>query len=157
MFAVLFNGCAKPNAAQTTKTVHCTISISCNAVIGNKQLNPAKADFIPSDGRILVQTETECAAGETVYDVLRCACESHACSDNCRFCQNGGIQMEAAYTPAYGTYYVEGIHNLYEKDCGGRSGWLYTVNGETASKGCSETIVQDGDVIEWVYTTDWNM
>ena len=29
----------------------------------------------------------------------------------------------------YNSYYVEGIGNLYEFDCGSESGWMYKVNG----------------------------
>ena len=50
--------------------------------------------------------------------------------------------MDANYTPAYKTYYVRGIHQLYELDCGNLSGWTYQVN------------VKAGDVIAWRYTCD---
>lgn len=48
--------------------------------------------------------------------------------------------------------YVEGINNLYEFDCGQLSGWMYNVNGWFPNYGCSKYTVQDGDVINWVYT-----
>ncbi len=37
----------------------------------------------------------------------------------------------------YNSYYVEGIGNLYEFDCGKESGWMYKVNGRFPNYGCS--------------------
>ena len=55
--------------------------------------------------------------------------------------------MDANYTPAYKTYYVRGIHQLYELDCGNLSGWTYQVNGIVPNYGCSKYTVKAGDVI----------
>ena len=62
--------------------------------------------------------------------------------------------MEASYTPAFSSYYVEGINNLYEFDCGQGSGWMYSVNGVFPNYGASDCTVQDGDSIRWLYTCD---
>ncbi len=121
----------------------CTISIDCMTILNNmEQLNPAKTDFVSSDGWILYSSTVEYKPGETVYDVLY------------RVCREAGIQMEASYTPMYGSYYVEGINQLYEFDCGELSGWMYNVNGWYPNYGCSQYEVMDGDVIEWRYTCD---
>ena len=61
---------------------------------------------------------------------------------------------EFTLAPIYNTAYIEGIGNIYEFDCGSTSGWLYKVNGEFLSYGCSDCKLSDGDVIEWVYTCD---
>ena len=53
---------------------------------------------------------------------------------------------------AYNSAYIEGIHNLYEFDCGQLSGWIYKVNGWSPNYGCSRYDLADGDVIEWQYT-----
>lgn len=53
------------------------------------------------------------------------------------------------------TAYVEGIANLYEFDRGPMSGWTAKKNGKTLSKSAGITPVDDGDVIEWIYTTDY--
>lgn len=55
----------------------------------------------------------------------------------------------------YGIY-VQGINGLAEGDYGSMSGWLYSVNGETAEVGCSEYVLEDGDVVIWTYTTDYS-
>lgn len=121
----------------------CKISIECSTILNNMDdLNKAKSDFVPSDGWILYPSEVEYTPGETVYDVLY------------RVCRDTDIHMEASYTPAYSSYYVEGINQLYEFDCGDLSGWMYSVNGWFPNYGCSKYEVSDGDVIEWRYTCD---
>ena len=52
----------------------------------------------------------------------------------------------------YDSYYIEGINNLYEFDCGSESGWMYKVNGWFPNYGCSAYPLKDGDVIVWCYT-----
>ena len=132
---------AKTQSGQSSHT--CTISIECSTILNNwDDLNEAKADFVPSDGWILYTSEVEYSPGETVYDVLY------------RVCKDTSIQMSAKYTPAYGSYYVEGINQLYEFDCGELSGWMYSVNGWFPNYGCSQYEVSDGDIIEWRYTCD---
>ena len=119
----------------------CTISISCSTILNNmSDLKSGKEEFVPSDGWILAATEVEFTEGESVHDVLQ------------RVCKDAGIQMESSFTPAYNSAYVEGINNLYEFDCGQLSGWMYNVNGWFPNYGCSKYTVQDGDVINWVYT-----
>ena len=132
---------AETQSGQSSHT--CTISIECSTILNNwDDLNEAKADFVPSDGWILYTSEVEYSPGETVYDVLY------------RVCKDTSIQMSAKYTPAYGSYYVEGINQLYEFDCGELSGWMYSVNGWFPNYGCSQYEVSDGDIIEWRYTCD---
>ena len=132
---------AETQSGQSSHT--CTISIECSTILNNwDDLNEAKADFVPSDGWILYSSEVEYSPGETVYDVLY------------RVCKDTSIQMSAKYTPAYGSYYVEGINQLYEFDCGELSGWMYSVNGWFPNYGCSQYEVSDGDIIEWRYTCD---
>lgn len=130
--------------SDTTQSDHtCTISIECSTILNNwDDLNKAKADFVPSDGWILYSSVVEYTPGETVYDVLY------------RVCRDSGIHMSARYTPMYGSYYVEGINQLYEFDCGELSGWMYSVNSWFPNYGCSQYEVSDGDMIEWRYTCD---
>lgn len=119
----------------------CTIMIQCGAVLKNMDaLSPGKEKFVPSNGVILSASTVEFREGETVFDVLK------------RTCSAAGIQLEYAYTPGYGSYYVEGINNLYEFDCGSQSGWIYKVNGWSANCGCSEYKLKKNDVIVWDYT-----
>ncbi len=55
----------------------------------------------------------------------------------------------------YAADYVEGIEDLYEFDYGGESGWVYTVGGEKASVSAADYVLQDGDVVCWMYITSY--
>ena len=52
----------------------------------------------------------------------------------------------------YDSYYIEGINNLYEFDCGFESGWMYKVNGWFPNYGCSSYNLTGGETIVWCYT-----
>ncbi len=145
---------SKPHTTEP-ETYSCTISINCTKILDNSDnLRNGKEQFVPSDGMILNAVTVECLQGETVFDILKKACKSCNCSDNCQYCQSMGIQLEYEFTPGYDNYYIEGIHQIYEKDCGPKSGWMFKVNGVFPNLGCSQYQVNDGDVIEWVYTCD---
>lgn len=133
----------------------CTISICCIKAAENKSmLKSGKELFLPSNGYILGNTEVEFQSGETVFDVFKRVCAGNICTDKCEYCLNGGIQFESSYNPGFDNYYIEGIHQIYEKDCGPMSGWMYKVNGVFPNYGCSSYYLQNGDRIEFVYTCD---
>ena len=122
----------------------CTFSIECSTILNNlDQLDPDKLEMVPSGGVILSTTTVTFYEGESVFDVLQ------------RVCKQEGIHMEASWTPMYNSAYIEGIHNLYEFDCGDLSGWMYKVNGWYPNYGCSRYQLSDGDVVEWRFTCDF--
>ena len=53
---------------------------------------------------------------------------------------------------SYGTY-VAAIGGLAEKEHGGTSGWMYSVNGKTPNTACSNYILKNGDTVVWYYIT----
>ena len=125
------------------KSYTCTFSIECSTVLNNlDDLNPDKLDAVPSNGVIYSRQTVTFYEGESVYDVLQ------------RVCKENGIHMEASWTPIYNSAYVEGIHNLYEFDCGTGSGWMYRVNGWYPNYGCSRYQLVQGDNVEWRFTCD---
>ena len=129
----------KPEPVPEKKT--CTITISCESVLSHMdQLTAGKESCVPANGYILSAKTLEFNEGETVFDVL------------VRACKSAGIQLEYSYSPVYGSYYIEGIHNLYEFDCGKSSGWKYKVNGTFPNYGCSSYELSSGDKIVWTYT-----
>ena len=135
--------------------LRCTISIDCSTILNNMdKLKNGKEFFVPADGKILKTVTVEFEQGETVFDILKRACANNHCSGNCQYCQSSGIQLEYSYSGGYGSYYVEGIHQIYEKDCGSKSGWMFKVNGVFPNLGCSSYPVRNGDKIEWLYTCD---
>lgn len=73
--------------------------------------------------------------GATVYDAL-CAL---------------GLSVNA-HGSSYGTY-VAAIGGLAEKEYGGTSGWMYSVNGVTPMTACSNYVLSNGDSVVWYYVT----
>lgn len=119
----------------------CTITIRCDTILDNlENLDAGKEAYVPANGVILSTSQVEFDDGETVFDVLK------------RVCDYAGIQLEYSWTPMYSTYYIEGINNLYEFDCGNESGWMYKVNGWFPNYGCSAYTLKNGDDIVWCYT-----
>ena len=53
---------------------------------------------------------------------------------------------------SYGTY-VSAIGGLAEKQYGGTSGWMYSVNGTTPMTACSNYVLSNGDNVVWYYVT----
>ena len=73
--------------------------------------------------------------GATVYDAL-CAL---------------GLSVNA-HGSSYGTY-VAAIGGLAEKEHGGTSGWMYSVNGVAPNTACSNYVLSNGDRVVWYYVT----
>lgn len=120
----------------------CTFVIECKTILNNKdKLKKGLEKYIPDDAVIFSKT-VGFDSGESVYDILR------------RICDENSIQMEASYTPAFSSYYVEGINNLYEFDCGQGSGWMYSVNGVFPNYGCSSYKPASNDKIAFRYTCE---
>ena len=134
----------EPQDAVISDTAYtCTLSISCAAILAHMDwLDPEKTELVPEDGWILEPTEVTFYEGESVFNVLQ------------RTCKQKGIHMEFENTPMYNSAYIEGIHNLYEFDCGELSGWMYQVNEWFPNYGCSRYQLKDGDVVCWEYTCD---
>lgn len=120
----------------------CTFVIECKTILNNKdKLKKGLEKYVPDDAVIFSGT-VGFDSGESVYDILR------------RICDENSIQMEASYTPAFSSYYVEGINNLYEFDCGQGSGWMYSVNGVFPNYGCSSYKPVNNDKIAFRYTCE---
>lgn len=120
----------------------CTFVIECKTILDNKdKLKKGLEKYVPDDAVIFSKT-VGFDSGESVYDILR------------RICDENSIQMEASYTPAFSSYYVEGINNLYEFDCGQGSGWMYSVNGVFPNYGCSSYKPANNDEIAFRYTCE---
>lgn len=147
----------KPSKVTTTKkqgkTVTCKIEIECKTILKNlDKLRPEKKAFLPKDGYILKTTTVSVAEGSTVFDVLKLVCKQNTCPEKCSYCRKSGIQLEYVYTPGYDSEYIRGIHQLYEKDCGTQSGWMYSVNGVFPNYGVNKYTVKNGDDIKFRYT-----
>ena len=81
--------------------------------------------------------EVELPEGATAYDALVAAADDVNASDS-----------------EYGMY-VQGINGLAGGDFGDMSGWMFEVNGEMAEVGCSQYELSAGDVVTWLYVTEF--
>lgn len=73
------------------------------------------------------------AQGATAYDAL-CAV---------------GLSVNAERT-SYGIY-VTSVGGLAQKEHGGKSGWMYSVNGMVPMTSCGNYVLRDGDDVQWYY------
>ena len=145
----------KTTAAAVTEKegITCFVEIDCrNAKKNLSSLKKGKEAFVPKNGYILKKTAVNLPKGATAFDALKKACGENVCTDNCKYCQKNGIQLESSFTPAYQSYYVEGIHQLYEKDCGSLSGWMYSVDGVFPDVSSSAFELKGNETISFVYT-----
>ena len=129
------------NQTVTSTELTCTLTIRCDKLVGNPELDPDKAELVPADG-MMFTAQTVFYEGESVFNVLQ------------RTLKQNRQHLEFQQTPMYNSAYIEGICNLYAYDAGALSGWMYSVNGVFPNYGCSQYQVQAGDVIEWHYTCD---
>ena len=118
------------SSASAKVTGEVTMTIRCDTVAGENSC-------APDDGVILKDTKFDLHEGDTAYDLLVTAAKKN----NIRLDTKGGASV-----------YVSGINGLYEFDFGELSGWVYHVNGISASVGSSAYELKDGDRVEWLYT-----
>lgn len=88
------------------------------------------------EGVILPKTEVEIKKGDTVLSITR------------RVLDSKGIDFRIR------SGYVVGIDGQNEFDKGPTSGWMFSVNGDFPSIGPGSVTVEDGDYIQWLYTTN---
>lgn len=143
-------GCSAPqtgdgsgSAGDDIQGPSCTLVVRCDTVLGRlDELPEGKAELIPADGLLIPETQVALEEGDTPFSLLQ------------ELTKANGVQMEADFLPGTSSAYVEGIGNLYAADCGDLSGWMYFINGESPSVGCSDYQLSDGDRVEFAYTCD---
>lgn len=141
MLCMLLTGCNPAPSGAKKGDCSITISIRCDTAVANGMNTQDKwKGVIPDDGCILQDTVIQLEDNSTVFDAL------------CAVRDEYGIQME--YSGSGSTVYIEGISNLYERDGGRWSGWMYSVNDEYPGVGCGEYTLKDGDQVKWAYTCD---
>ena len=144
-----FESVEEYNKRNTTKKSNITafVSIDCKDALNNKNLlDEAVEKALPKDGVILKDYKASVAKGETAYSLIL------------KVAKNNNIQIDclSPEESSYNTAYIKGIGNLYEKDCGKNSGWIFYVNGVSSQVGCSDYYVKNSDVIEFTYVCDIN-
>ena len=141
-----------PSATQSptdlSNELVCTISIRCDTILHNLTLfNEDKLFLLPEDGTILPETTMVYSDGESAFAILQ------------RATREQKLHLEYKFTPLYNAVYIQGIHNLYEFDCGALSGWMYAISTNDEERrfpnyGADRYTVQPGDHIEWIFTCD---
>ncbi|MGL4106540.1 DUF4430 domain-containing protein [Clostridium sp. LP20] len=113
-----------------------TLSITYDTILNNMdKLNSSKKDYI-KDGVVYKATKVDIKKGETVLDLLK------------RVASYNRIHIDI------NSGYIRGVNNIYERDCGELSGWMYSVNGKFPNYGAGEYKLNAGDVVEIKYTCD---
>ncbi len=124
-----------------------TLSIECTTAAENRNLLPEELQserYVPDDGYILAPVKLSVEEGESVYSLFVRAAKYFKIP----------FDAQGAEENPFGTVYIRGINQLYEFSCGELSGWMYSVNGEFPSVGCSAYYLSDGDVVRFMYTLD---
>lgn len=126
---------AKPDPTATQdKKITVTVFCSCkNAVSYGIRNKGDYGSFIPESG-ILIDASVKIAPDSTAMDAIKAACKQ------------SGIEIDESRG------YIKGIGGLYEKDCGGASGWLYSVNGSFPYTSSDKYVLKANDRIELHYT-----
>lgn len=119
------------------------LSIQCLSIMNHRELWKDGLEIVVPSSGYFYNDKVVFVEGETVYDIMK------------RVCDEKKIALDAVYTILYKTYYIKGIGNLYEFDCGEESGWKYRVNDEMPGVGCSSYIVKEGDKIEFFYDYEY--
>ena len=128
---LLSGGCGEKK-----ESISCEISVSCEEILLHyDQLNAEKKDLVPQSGILLEEQTVSAQEGESAFDILLRTLKE----------QKLHIDAESGY--------IKGIGNIYEKDCGDFSGWLYTVNGNYAEVGANDYYPEEGDKIVWYFMT----
>lgn len=121
------------------KSVTVTVEVTCKNALAYESTAQNGEELnlnLPKSGYIIETESITLKKGSTVFDALSSVCSSNGVSLK--------YQSKA---------YIQSIGGLAEKDCGGSSGWMYRVNGETPMKAASKYTLSDGDRIEWYYVT----
>lgn len=128
----------KKNEPTVKDEISCTLIVECKSILNNMdKLKEGHSEYVPANGYIIKGYKYTAKAGFTAYDALK-----KACKDN-------GIKLTVEST-TYGTY-ISGINNIDEKDCGSKSGWMYSINGNRPNVSVSSRKINDGDEITFEY------
>lgn len=128
----------KGDTGSVRKQQVCSLTIQCKTTLAYlDKISENKKKVIPKDGIILRLDNAAFQSGDTLYGFLVRECKKASVL----------IDIDTSFSG-----YIKGIGNLYEKDFGKSSGWLYMINGGYPSTGIKEYKLKNGDEIELIYT-----
>lgn len=134
--AVVFCGCGKE---EKQKIGEVKISANCLTILDNlDKISDNTKSLLPYNGIVIEEQTVFLYEGDSVLSLIERVCDEQ--------------RVELYYKGSRNSAYVAGIGGIIEFDAGAESGWNYKMNGEVVSVGVSEQEINDGDVIEFVYT-----
>ncbi len=122
----------KSDDSLITVTVYCSCKNAVDYGIRDKK---DYSHIIPANGIMLNSTVTV-KKGSSALDAIKEAC----------LISGTEISEKRGY--------IRGIGGLYEKNCGGASGWMYCVNGTFPNMSSDKYTLESGDRIELHYTVN---
>jgi len=123
---------AVPPATSPPVIEVCVLSVDCSTILDNmSSLKKGKEELV-GDGTLFPAASIPYVEGDTVFDLTLRAL---------------GSQLD--YTSLK---YVRGIKQIYEKNCGSQSGWIYFVNGQKLGVSSAACVLKPGDIVEWKFT-----
>jgi Domain of unknown function (DUF4430)/S-layer homology domain/Prenyltransferase and squalene oxidase repeat len=145
---ISFSGRAKAGSVTIQSLAGTTAGIISSNVVSIKIEEPKPVGLITlsverrtlNEPDIVVPTTVPIYEGETAFSILKKVLEER------------GIDLE--YQGKGTSVYVKGIDDLWEKDHGDGSGWVYTVNGVAPKSSAGAYQLEDGDILRWQYTLD---
>lgn len=93
------------------------------------------------ESSVVFSGATEYYKGITAFDVLITGAKER--------------NIPVVYSGSKSAAYITSIGGLAEKQHGGQSGWIFTVNGESVMKPSGKCILNPGDNVEWKYITEF--
>ena len=133
-------GCGKEKGKQ----ISCTVEITCHNLSKDKSaLNENLRALVPESGVILKKIKVKTTDKIFVLQVTE------------RVCKDRNIVIVYQGNSGGSTGYIEGINNIFEKDAGKTSGWMYKVNGKLPNESAGERLCRQGDKIEWGYVKSY--
>lgn len=106
---------------------------NANSAASNTVTVSVSVSSSAADGRVSGSAHPTFKKGATAYDAL-CAT---------------GLSVSTK-SSQYGLY-VSAIGGLAEFEYGGKSGWMYSVNGSAPNVSCGKYVLKDGDSVSWYY------
>lgn len=125
------------STAQDDSIITVTVFCSCkNAVNYGIRDKKDFAEFIPENGLLFSATVTV-KKGSTAMEAIKAAA------------LESGVEIKETRG------YIRAIGSLAEKDCGGASGWMYSVNGTFPNVSSDKYQLNNNDKIELHYTVNF--
>lgn len=124
---------SQPSSSPQNTEIEVYITITCRKAVEGGYEN---ISLLYPDGTILGRTKLTLPKGSTCYDAIKKACDENK------------ILFFGSKS------YISAIAGVKEKDCGGASGWKYSVGGKFVMKPLGGCVLSDQDEILWGYSID---